>query len=272
MTAETGETALPPVMMVHGMWSTGADWDNWRGVFEAHGLRVHTPTLRHHDAAPDAPPPEELGTTSLRDYADDLAAEIGKLPEPPVLVGHAMGGLLVQMLLARGLGRGGILVTPAAPAGILALRASVLRAFWRIVIRWGFWARPQRLDPDVAAWALFNRMSPAEVGPAVLSRVHESGRAAFEIGFWPFSRHPAAAVDKTKLTQPLLVFGATDDRLAPAPVCKQVAKRYGGNAKYERIDGHAHWLLAEPGWERTATRAADWVRFTFAPGRNRDIV
>ena len=66
-----------------------------------------------------ATPPKELGRTSLLDYAADLEKLIAGLDDKPVLVGHSMGGLLAQMLAARGLARACVLLAPSAPWGVL---------------------------------------------------------------------------------------------------------------------------------------------------------
>jgi pimeloyl-ACP methyl ester carboxylesterase len=92
------------IVMIHGMWAGGWVWSNYVPVFEGRGYRCLAPTLRHHDA-PSLEPPEALGRTSLLDYASDLQQEIEKLDQSPVLMGHSMGGLLAQMLGARGLAK-----------------------------------------------------------------------------------------------------------------------------------------------------------------------
>jgi pimeloyl-ACP methyl ester carboxylesterase len=38
---------------------------------------------------------------------------IAELYEPPVLIGHSFGGLIVELLLDRGLGRAGVALSPA---------------------------------------------------------------------------------------------------------------------------------------------------------------
>jgi pimeloyl-ACP methyl ester carboxylesterase len=40
------------------------------------------------------------------------------LPEPPFLIGHSMGGLVVQMLLDRGFGAAGVAISSAPPRGV----------------------------------------------------------------------------------------------------------------------------------------------------------
>jgi pimeloyl-ACP methyl ester carboxylesterase len=41
----------------------------------------------------------------------------------PILMGHSMGGLLAQILGSRGLAKALVLLTPASPRGIVALKA-----------------------------------------------------------------------------------------------------------------------------------------------------
>ena len=117
-------------VLIHGMWATPDVWRNWRTFLEERGWQTTAPVLRHHDAAPSSPP-AALGTTSLLDYAADLA-DLADLAEKPVVIGHSMGGLLALMLCARGLARAGVLLTPAPPAEVLALRPSNLCPFARI--------------------------------------------------------------------------------------------------------------------------------------------
>ena len=55
--------------------------------------------------------------------------------------------------------------------------------------------------------------------------VYESGRAAFEIGFWLFDGKGAAKVDGSKISCPVLVVAGSEDRITPAKVSQKVAKK-----------------------------------------------
>ena len=169
------------LFMIHGMWGQGAHWSNWRSFFEAKGWHCLTPTLRYHDPAPGAPPDPALGTTSLRDYVADLERDIRALEEPPVIIGHSMGGLLAQLLAARGLGRRTVLLHSAAPAGVLVLSGSVLRSFASCLTRWGFWRKPHLAT--LTSWSSppctssLPRSSGRSTAPSSRSRGWSSSRA-----------------------------------------------------------------------------------------------
>ena len=134
----------PTVVFIHGMHCQGCHFDLWRERFEAAGIVVAAPTLRHHGVAP---PPAALGEATLDDYADDVAAVVDALPAPPVLVGHSMGGIVALKLLARGVGSGAALVAPAAPANWTTPVTPEQLFIWHgVVLGWPF-RRPVALRP-----------------------------------------------------------------------------------------------------------------------------
>jgi pimeloyl-ACP methyl ester carboxylesterase len=218
-----------------------------------------TPTLRYHDQEPQGTPDPRLGRTSLLDYAEDLEALIRGLGEKPVVIGFSMGGILAQILASRGLAKAIVLLSPAPPAGINALRPSVAWEFRSALLRWGFWKKPFRLPFRETSSAMLNEM-PAESWRAIYDGlVYESGRAASEIGFWFLDPKGAVAVDVSKVTCPVLILSGSKDREHPMSVVRKIAKRYKGVATFGELPDHGHWLLAEPGWDEIAKRIERWL-------------
>ena len=102
---------------------------------------------------------------------------------------------------------------------------------------------------------------PTQEQKEVYSRfVYESGRAATEIGFWNFDKRGASRVDKSQVTCPVLVIAGSQDKITPAPVVRKVAEKYGKVSTYKEFPNHAHWVVAEPGWQEVAEFAADWLK------------
>ena len=242
--------------MIHGMWGGGWYWEKFKNFFEEKGYQCHTPYLRYHAVDPKADPDPRLGATSLLDYARDLEEYINKLDAKPILMGHSMGGLLAQMLGARGIASALVLLTPASPARICALKFSVLRTFRPALLRWGFWKKPHALPFKNSVYGMMHLMGEKEQREHYDQCVYESGKAATEIAFWL----KAARVDESMMTCPMLVISGKEDRITPASVVKKVAKKYGAFPKdYKRFDGRAHMVVCEPGWEDVAGFAWEWL-------------
>ena len=177
-----------------------------------------------------------------------------------MIVGHSMGGLIALKLCARGLARAGILLTPAAPSSVLALRLSNVAAFARIERQWGWWRKPHRATLGEAMWHTFNTMEPAR-GRARLhgTFVHDSGRALLEMGLPWLDRTGAARVAPADVGVPLLLVAAQRDRLTPPSVVRRIADRFAAVADYREYPGQGHWVLGQPGWHEIAADAAQWM-------------
>ena len=247
------------IFMIHGMWGKAAFWDTYKAFFEERGYRVVTTTLRYHDIAPTDTPDPRLGRMSLRDYADDLEKEIRALDEMPVIMGHSMGGLLTQILGSRGLGKALVSITPAAPFGVFPVTPSVVRSFWSILTTWGFWKKPVRQTFKEACYSMLNLLSPEMQKSVYETFVYESGRVVAETGLWMMGGGTGAKVDEKKISVPMLLIGAGKDRITPAWVQRQTARKYRNVAQYKEFPDHAHWIVSEPGWEEVAAYIADWL-------------
>ena len=162
----------PPLVMIHGAFVGPWSFDKFRMPFEAAGYDVHIPTLRYHDRGMN--PPSELGSVSLVDYAKDLAKVINGLDEPPILLGHSLGGLLAQMLAAKGKARALVLLAPCppgAPGQLCSDRLGTDRGA----------ARPD-LNRSSARLEVARRLLDASRRSQALCTVRpQSGRATFEI-------------------------------------------------------------------------------------------
>lgn len=247
------------IVMIHGMCCGSWVWGNYKRFFEDRGYTCHTPVLRYHDIHPSDEPDPALGTTSLLDYAQDLEEYIRNLDEKPLLMGHSMGGLLSQMLGARGLANGLILLTPVSPSGINALKFSVIKSFWDMLTKWGFWRDSHRFSFKTAVYAAMHLLPESDQKATYEKFVYESGRAAAEIGFWYLDTNGAARVDESKVTCPVLVVSGAEDRITPATVVQKVANKYRTVSTYKEFENHAHWVIGEGGWEDIATFISDWI-------------
>lgn len=249
------------ILMIHGMMTTAICWMAYRGFFEKLGYRCLVPTLRHHEMRPDRIPDPRLSETGLLDYVDDMEQLIQGLPEPPIVLGHSLGGLIAQILIGRSRVRvsAGVLITPAPPQGVFLFTRRNLRTLAGIVLRPRWWRSACRLSSAATSYGVFNRM-PIGMHERLHSFiVPESGRTLLQVGFPVFDSEKASRVDERGMTVPLLVIGAAHDNLVPSSVVKRIHGKYRANAVYREYDNHAHFIISEPGWERVAGDIYAWL-------------
>lgn len=122
--------AQQDIILIHGTWGSGEGWGPFADELRGLGLRVHTPTLRHH-GTPQTHDVWDLAqkvrALSLTDYVDDLQREVEQMETAPIILGHSLGGLLAQLLAARVPNAGVVLLSPAPSRGMFALYPSMLR-------------------------------------------------------------------------------------------------------------------------------------------------
>jgi pimeloyl-ACP methyl ester carboxylesterase len=170
-----------------------------------------------------------------------------------------MGGLIALLLCARGLARAGVLLTPAPPASVIAIRPSNLVAFARIQMNWGWWRKPHRATLSEALSHTFNTTDRRECSERHAGFVHDSGRALFEMALPWLDARKATTIDPRVVTVPLLFVAAEKDRLTPPGVVRRAAKYFAHVSDYVEYPGQGHWVVGQPGWERIADDTATWL-------------
>ena len=248
----------PPILLIHGMWSTPATFDRLRPVLEASGHATHAPVLPFHDRPASLPPPAELGRLSITAYVDFLVAEAGKLEAPPVILGHSMGGLLAQLVAARVAHAGLVLLSPAAAANAQAFSTDPLRTLKAVVTKWGWWESPTLCDADGARWGIFNGVAQAETEHEIAALVWDSGRVLAEIALPPLFG-TVTRVEYGRLAQPALVVVGSDDRTTPPGIARATARQLTGRVDYPELPGVPHWLFWGDVEQRLAALVVDWL-------------
>ena len=254
-----GRARSRTVVLIHGMWSRPCVWNNFHHALEERGYRVIAPALRHHDIEPDEAPNPALATTSLLDYAADLEREIRLLDEKPFIIGHSMGGTLAQMLAARDLAAGTVLLASAHCAPVIALNHAVLKYYFRELVTKPFWRHTQRPSWNTLRAAGLNGMNEVDARNLYATLIPESGRAAFELILWFLDSKRASLVDARHVNCPMLLLTGSEDMLTPPYIAQRIAAYYGDKAKLEILRGQAHWLPREAGWRDTLERALQFI-------------
>jgi pimeloyl-ACP methyl ester carboxylesterase len=245
-TVHAPEGGGAPILCLHGLFAGAWVFDALLPRIAARGHPASALSFRDH---PPAPPTAALGGYRIADYCDD-AADAARQLGRPIVIGHSLGGLVAQVLVARGLARAAVLVSSAPPRGITVLGGALL-------------ARMARYLPALLLSRAF-KPADADLDALVLNRVPEGERAALRDRLVPDSGRAAreaalgvVRVPVESVRAPLLVVSGDDDRFVPLGVARKLAARYG--APLHVAAGHGHFLFAEPGWEAHAGAMLDWI-------------
>lgn len=249
------------VVLIHGSWSRGEQWNPATAAFEERGYTVHTPTLRHHELPLHEGAPK-IARLSLRDYTEDLVALVASLESPPLLVGHSLGGLMVQLVAARTHHVGMVAACPS-PVGPVGLNPTTLRMSLPHARQPRPWAKP--VYPPT--WELFRHAAAhaqtEEVAREVFAElVCESGRVLFfELATPWLDRVKAARVDFAAVTGPVLVISGELDRIVPARLARRTAAPYQ-KGSFVEIPRSDHLVFHGAALPVTMGHIDDWIART----------
>jgi pimeloyl-ACP methyl ester carboxylesterase len=128
-------TSFPnTILFITGAFLGNSCWAEWKLFFENKGYKCIAPAWPNKESSP-----EELRNThfsasiasirlaGLIEYFSSIAKG---LPEKPILIGHSLGGLIVQLLLQLDLGMVGVAMHSFPPKGVNA-KFPFLRAMWK---------------------------------------------------------------------------------------------------------------------------------------------
>jgi 8-oxo-dGTP pyrophosphatase MutT (NUDIX family)/esterase/lipase len=266
-----GEAPSPPprgeLLMIHGVGCTGEALAPMAAEFRLRGWTVRAPTLKAA-LRTRSDPPAALKSTTLQDYVQEaqswVRASLREKGELPVLLGHSMGGLIVQKLLEAGLGRAGVLVTPAPPAGA-PVRPSPAPAFTfaNILLSPRARERAHKVWRAGFNWGVLNAVPKSRRGALYDGAVYDSGRVFETLKAPAADPSRIAFVDETQIKVPLLVIGARKDRATPVAWAEAVAAKYPGST-FKVYPDHAHWIIDEPGSEDVVSDIDAWLEAALA--------
>ena len=255
-----------PLMLIHGAWLSARSWENYSTYFGKRGFAVSAPEWprKHGDVDEMRESAEDSAGLGVHEIVEHYQALIGELDQPPVLIGHSYGGLFVELLLDRGLGRAGVAMSPAPAKGILALPFSTLKAGAPALAHPPKWHGVVTLTLEEFTYAFVNTFSQEDAAAAYERyAVPETGQILYEAGFANFHLHPPTEVHfKNGERAPLLLVGATKDHTVPASLTQATYKRYEhsqARTDYLEFGGRPHFHMVASDWQEVAEGIDSWL-------------
>ncbi len=254
------------IVLIHGLWVTALSWEHWARRYQARGYRMLAPNWPGMDGGVDRLRRDPsaiagLGVTEIADHYDHIIRQLGR---PPVIIGHCLGGLVVQILLDRGLGAAGVAINPAPARGVRKLPLSTPRAGFPVLRNPANRHRAVALTPRQFHYAFTNTLDQQQAA-AVYERYHvpAPGRTIYQLSFANLTPHAATRVDfGNSLRVPLLLIAGGTDHVFPALVARSSLRQYRKSKAvtgYREFPGRSHYTIGEPGWEQVADHTLRWA-------------
>jgi pimeloyl-ACP methyl ester carboxylesterase len=264
------------ILMIHGLWLTPRSWDGFRDLFEMRGYRVLTPAWpgihgSHQDMRRDPLEPEGLGIVEIAEHYEGI---VRGLDSSAILIGHSLGGLIVQMLLDRGYGSAGVAISAIPPKGIFRMPISTIRCVSPILSNPLNYNRTVALTLPQFQYAMGNRMTDSDARSAYERQaIPTPGRPIFQAAFANLLRYPATTVNHLNNTRaPLLLVGAEHDHLVPAVLNRLNFRKYEHShaiTDYQEFAGRSHLIVSEYGWVEVAMNSLLWAERRIEDNFNR---
>jgi 3-oxoadipate enol-lactonase len=232
-----GQTGLPHLVFLHGI---GGAARAWRGQLESFGDRYRAVAWDmpgYGGSLPLARVSIAALAEALQDFLDDIAAV------KPVLVGHSIGGMIVQQwLINNPLSAGAVVLTQTSPA-FGKPDGDWQKSF--IEARLGPLDRGESmasLAPGLVRELVGDDPDPEgmKIARSCMASVPEASYRASMLALLGFDQRQALK----DIRVPTLVLSGTRDKNAPAPMMAKMAS-FIPSSKYVELEGAGHLVNLE---------------------------
>lgn len=254
-TPAKGARKGPPLLFVHGGFHGAWCWaDHFMPWFAERGFDCYAISLRDHGASARTGQHDDW---RLADYVADAAWAVEQIGHKPILIGHSLGGTIVQKLAVTGGYPGMILLAPSPIGGSnrAALKMTVTHPGAMLRAAMG---RDMALAlPAFLSFFLSPGMAEAEKSKIAARLNGLTSFAAARDAFYTDPPKPAPT------TMPVLVVSGEKDWSIPQYKNRKLAVAYGGT---HDVVPTAHDVMCDVEWEAAAGVIYHWLRAHQAAG------
>lgn len=258
---ELGQDPKGDIVFVHGICHDTRCWKNFIDFFSAQGYRCSALSLRGHGGSGGR---KHFRLFTLANYVEDVEQAVAQCDTKPFLIGHSMGGAVVQQYIGKHADsvRGAVLFAPATASKMNRRKTfvSLLR-------------HPDMLKAAYVSWGC---KSPENVqGAAFFTSVGEDGRRSQRIEDpapymallqseslrITFSQLYKKYTKNHQVSIPIFVIGSYTDAYFPEKSLVSTAAAYKGNGKTALmiLRNLCHDMMLDPDWEESAKPVLEFI-------------
>jgi pimeloyl-ACP methyl ester carboxylesterase len=220
---------------VHGLNGSSRDWDDFIHFFQKNGFECYAVELKKD---------MDLKKTHFMDFVDTVSNLIS---EEDIVIGHSMGGLIMQKVLERKNCKAGIGICSAPPTGINLESVS----FFRQIRYLPFIALGIPFKPS---FGLVRSVFLSGWDEALQRKIYDrlqkqSAHVTYEV------MKQKIAIDETMISCPLYFIGRRQDVTIPIEVVGNIAKKY--DASFDIVEGN-HYIFID--WKEIAQKILSFIQ------------
>ena len=240
-----------PLLFVHGAWHGAWCWEKYfLPYFAEKGYRAYALSLRGHGGS--------FGKSAIRryrvsHYVEDVRAIVRRLGREPILIGHSLGGHVVQKYLESFPAPAAVLMASVPVGGIVKMLKRLARD------------HPLRFLKANALLALYPFVSTPAMAQEMLfsdgmdrSEILEYFKKLEEESYFSFlDMLFLSPLRPRRIKSEVLVMGAENDRVFYRRDIRKTGRAY--NHKAIILPGMAHDMMLDLRWRQAADIILDWL-------------
>ena len=195
-----------------------------------------------------------LRFTTVNDFLADINSVIKAMPQPPIIIGHSMGGLLCQHILVDNSNVRGVGFLASLPsAGVVGIKLTV-HPLKKLLSNLTLSLYPMVSSRKNAKYMFLEPDADEAVVDHMMARLGNESWLAF-VGIATGKSLPKAP--DIPLKTPACVVAAGSDTIIPVELEEQLAERFG--VKAHIIPDAPHDLMLSKKWEESAKVFLNWI-------------
>ena len=241
-----------PLLFIHGANMSAWCWnEHFMAFFADLGHPTYAVSLRSHGESGGH---HSLATNSIADYVNDVERVIDAIGEKPILVGHSLGGLIVQKLIEKTTVPACILLAPVPEKGLLPSLMDLAfynPAFYTQLNLFQFFGT-QFTPVDLTRESIFSGKVSDEIVIRFCAHMQPESPRALLDSLWlglPSKQNP--------FDIPMLVLGAEDDAFFRPDHIQDTATAF--KADYINMLDTSHAMMLDAHWRESATAIENWM-------------
>jgi len=236
-----------PIVFQHGAWHGAWCWQWWQELFAEWGWTSHAHSLPNHGGSENK---RHYRFCTLGYYLEFLDAEVKRCSQPPILIGHSMGGMLTQWYLKHKGDLPAAVLLASMPLYDYPFRYIARDPFGMLLVSLTLSGNPLIRSAEQAGKKFIS-------AGALLSAEELYARLSSESALPVLQLNPLVWHPRPKPATPMLVVAGEIDALFTPDDEKRLADFYG--AEYKLFRNTAHNLMMERTYIESARYIHDWL-------------